>query len=71
MQKSQIVSKDNQDNFVPALEDRPSVTVDIIIFTVDSKDLKVLLIKRKIAPFKGMWAIPGGFVRHGETLSSR
>lgn len=69
MQKSQIVSKDNQDNFVPALEDRPSVTVDIIIFTVDSKDLKVLLIKRKIAPFKGMWAIPGGFVRHGETLS--
>lgn len=54
--------------FTPALEDRPSVAVDIIIFTVDSKDLKVLLIKRKINPFKGMWAIPGGFVRQGETL---
>ncbi len=58
----------NPNGFVPALEDRPSVTVDIIIFTVDSKDLKVLLIKRKINPFKGMWAIPGGFVRQGETL---
>lgn len=56
------------DFFIPALKDRPSVAVDTIIFTVDGKDLKVLLIKRKIEPFKGMWAIPGGFVRMGETL---
>ncbi|KAF0193407.1 MAG: NUDIX hydrolase [bacterium] len=56
------------DFFIPALEDRPSVAVDTIIFTVRNKDLKVLLIKRKIEPFKGMWAIPGGFVRKGETL---
>lgn len=64
-----VTNKITVDNgFTPALEDRPSVAVDIIIFTVDSKDLKVLLIKRKINPFKGMWAIPGGFVRQGETL---
>lgn len=48
--------------------ERPSVSVDIILFTVMEGDLKVLLIKRRIPPFKGMWAIPGGFVRKGETL---
>jgi len=48
--------------------ERPSVTVDIVLFTVADNDLKVLLIKRHVPPFKGMWAIPGGFVRKGETL---
>lgn len=48
--------------------EKPSVTVDIIIFTVESNDLKVLLIKRKSWPFKGMWAIPGGFVGMEEDL---
>jgi len=48
--------------------EKPSVTVDIIIFTVKSNDLKVLLIKRKTWPFKGMWAIPGGFVGMEESL---
>jgi len=32
--------------------ERPSVTVDIVIFTVTENDLKVLLIKRKLPPFK-------------------
>lgn len=65
---SSLSPNNPKDFFIPALEDRPSVAVDTIIFTVDGKDLKVLLIKRKIEPFKGMWAIPGGFVRTGETL---
>ena len=53
-----------------ALEDypRPSVTVDVIIFTLRENDLQVLLIKRKNPPFEGMWAIPGGFVRMDESL---
>ncbi len=46
----------------------PSVTVDIIIFTVMDKDLNVLLIKRAIDPFKGRWAIPGGFIKFNESL---
>lgn len=47
---------------------RPSVTVDIIIFTLRDNDLQVLLIKRKHPPFEGMWAIPGGFVDIDESL---
>ena len=47
---------------------RPSVTVDIIVFTLREEDLQVLLIKRKHPPFEGMWAIPGGFVDIEESL---
>ena len=45
------------------------VTVDIVIFTIQSDSLKVLLIKRGVAPFKGQFAIPGGFVREDESLA--
>lgn len=47
---------------------KPSVTVDIVIFTIKDNDLKVLLVKRDVEPFKGRWAIPGGFVRIEESL---
>jgi 8-oxo-dGTP diphosphatase len=44
------------------------VTVDIVIFTIQGATLKVLLIKRGIAPFKDQMAIPGGFVLEDESL---
>lgn len=47
---------------------RMSVTVDCVVFGLDEDDLKVLLIRRKLAPFKGSWALPGGFVRLNEGL---
>ena len=47
---------------------RPMVTVDTVIFTILEDDLKVLLVKRGVEPFKGMWAIPGGFVHPEESL---
>lgn len=47
---------------------RPSVTVDIILFSFRANDLKVLLIQRKHAPFQGRWALPGGFVDMDEDL---
>ncbi|MFH1248631.1 MAG: NUDIX domain-containing protein [archaeon] len=47
---------------------KPAVTVDIIIFTVLDSELKVLLVKRALPPFKDMWAIPGGFVRIKESI---
>jgi len=48
--------------------EQPSVTVDIIIFSIKDSALKVLLIKRGLEPFKDKWAIPGGFVRINENL---
>ncbi|MEW5820552.1 MAG: NUDIX domain-containing protein [Cyanobacteriota bacterium] len=51
----------------PIIE-KPSVTVDIVIFTIQDNDLQVLLIKRKTPPFKDSWAIPGGFIHVNETL---
>jgi 8-oxo-dGTP diphosphatase len=47
---------------------RPAVTTDVIIFTLREDDLQVLLVRRKLPPFQGMWAIPGGFVDVDESL---
>lgn len=47
---------------------RPAVTVDCIVFGLDHNSLKVLLIRRKLAPFRGKWAIPGGFVHIDESI---
>jgi 8-oxo-dGTP diphosphatase len=47
---------------------RPAVTVDVVVFTMRAGDLAVLLIKRKNAPFKGHWALPGGYVGEDEGL---
>jgi 8-oxo-dGTP diphosphatase len=47
---------------------RPAVTADICLFTVVDDDLKILLVRRGEEPFKGSWALPGGFVRETETL---
>lgn len=44
------------------------VTVDLVIFTVRGEALQVLLVRRKYEPFRGTWALPGGFVEEGETL---
>jgi 8-oxo-dGTP diphosphatase len=47
---------------------RPALTVDCVVFGLDDGELKVLLIQRGLEPFKGRWALSGGFVRVEETL---
>jgi 8-oxo-dGTP diphosphatase len=39
-------------------------TVDVVII----KRKQILLVKRRFEPYKGFWAIPGGFVEDGETV---
>lgn len=57
----------------------PAVSVDCVVFGYDARPesnsgddnaLRVLLIKRKKAPFKGEWALPGGFIHLDETLDA-
>ena len=47
---------------------RPMVTADAVVFAVSAGKTEVLLIERKNEPFKGQWAVPGGFVETDEEL---
>jgi 8-oxo-dGTP diphosphatase len=47
---------------------RPALTTDCVIFAARDDGLVVLLIQRGEAPFRGRWALPGGFVRMDETI---
>lgn len=45
-----------------------AVTVDVVLFTLMRGRLCVLAVKRGAEPFKGRWALPGGFVQPDEKL---
>lgn len=47
---------------------RAALAVDCVVFGVAARRLELLLIERGLEPFKGSWALPGGFVRLDETL---
>ncbi|MBI5366643.1 MAG: NUDIX hydrolase [Planctomycetes bacterium] len=49
---------------------RPALAVDCVLFGFDTADLKVLLVERALAPFRGAWALPGGFVRIDESVDA-
>lgn len=62
-----------------SIYERPSVTVDMLIFTVvdeekenyrklPEKSLKLLMVKRGVHPYIGQWALPGGFVTEDESI---
>lgn len=40
-----------------------ALTADCVIFGFDGRQLKILLIERGLEPYKGMWALPGGFMK--------
>lgn len=56
------------ENYDPSQFDRPSVTVDVVIFSFIDNNLKVLLVERDEAPYAEKLALPGSFVRINESL---
>ncbi|MCQ2345487.1 MAG: NUDIX hydrolase [Paludibacteraceae bacterium] len=47
---------------------RAALTADNVIFGFDGQDLHILLVRRGVEPYKGKWALPGGFLRMNETI---
>lgn len=45
-----------------------SLTADSVIFTRENDNTKVLLVRRGNDPYKGQWALPGGFLNDEESL---
>lgn len=61
--------------------DRPSLAADVAVFAINReetqgadyrrlppKKLRLLMIRRGEQPFQGAWALPGGFMKRGETI---
>ncbi len=46
-----------------------AVTVDLVVLTLTGDELCALVVRRGIEPYRGEWALPGGFVREDEDLS--
>jgi 8-oxo-dGTP diphosphatase len=44
------------------------VTVDVVLLTIKDDQLQVLMVKRGSMPWRGWWALPGGFIRQEEDL---
>ena len=74
MNEKEFLKKYNQEHYKS-----PSLAVDMAVFSVirhqtenyrklPEQKLSVLLIERGEHPFKNQWALPGGFVRQGETV---
>ena len=61
---------ESAENYDVSKYERPSVTADVVLFTLRDQDLQVLLVKRGRWPYEGYWAIPGGFARMDESLEA-
>ncbi len=85
MDKTKITNKQGftEEQFLAGYDagkyERPSVTVDMLIFTVTDEEkksyrklpekvLRLLMIKRGDHPYIGRWALPGGFIKMDESL---
>ncbi len=52
----------------PSRYPRVAVTVDVVLLTVRAGRLAVLLVQRRGHPYRGHWALPGGFVEPDDDL---
>ena len=56
------------DGYDPRAYPPVAVTVDVVTFTIVDDQLHILLVQRGQDPYRGFWALPGGFVREKENL---
>lgn len=78
-EKEQIQQEENASNYTSSIYKTPDgAPADVAIFTIHFEeteiqelpetDVKVLMIKRKKWPYKGSWALPGGFSNENEPM---
>jgi 8-oxo-dGTP diphosphatase len=60
----------DMDDYRPADYPPFAVTTDLVVLTVRADALQALVIRRGVAPHRGRWALPGGFVRPDEDLAA-
>lgn len=49
---------------------RPALTVDVVALRGEGTSREVLLVRRRLSPYDGFWALPGGFVDENEPLEA-
>lgn len=64
------MTADHTENLYSYRYPHPALTTDVVVFSISEKKLKLLLIKRGQDPYKGSWAIPGGFLEIDEDLEA-
>ena len=52
------------------MPEKVMLTVDAVVFVNVNREFHVLLVKRKTEPFRGKYALPGGFVEENETVEN-
>ena len=69
---SEIINNEKQEEYISHYDssryEKPSVAVDLLVFTIEEDELKIVTIRRKEHPFRNELALPGVFVRIDENL---
>lgn len=68
MQKTTFEEREFLQKYDSSMFEKPSVAVDVLIFTIEDDTLKVVMVERDEFPYKGCLALPGVFVGIDESL---
>ena len=68
MDNQEMTEEEFLANYDPSKWPHPALTADIAIFRKGPRGAEILLIQRGNHPYKGCWALPGGFAEPGETI---
>ncbi len=68
MKKTNLEEKEFLQQYDSSMFEKPSVAVDVLIFTIEDDTLKVVMVEREEFPYKGCLALPGVFVGIDESL---